>query len=334
MDEAPPANDPLRLKLADWAMDRIVCPRHKTQRLVLRDGTLACGLPDCGARYPIVDGRPILIDEARSVFSIADFVGRRTTTFDPETSEAPSLTPGQRLKAALSNLTPSATYEAKEMQPADALNHVAARIARPRVLVLGAGDAAMEVAGAFDIVYSDVAMRRLTDLIADAHDIPFADRTFDLVLACAVLEHVADPQRCVGEIVRVLRPGGYVFAATPFMQQVHMGAYDFTRFTFVGHRRLFRRFEEIRAGVVNGPATALAWTFEHYLAAFSERAGTRSALRTLARFMTFPILWTDRILARKAGAYTAASAYYFFGQLSERELSDREILEFYKPPVP
>ncbi len=43
-------------------------------------------------------------------------------------------------------------------------------------------------------------------LICDAHDIPFADRSFDGVIVQAVLEHVVDPFRCCEEIHRVLIP--------------------------------------------------------------------------------------------------------------------------------
>ena len=77
-------------------------------------------------------------------------------------------------------------------------------------------------------------------LLGNAETLPFPDASFDLVIAVAVLEHVADPFRCVAEMRRVLAPSGHVYAVTPFLQPVHMGAYDFTRFTPIGHRRLFR----------------------------------------------------------------------------------------------
>jgi SAM-dependent methyltransferase len=43
--------------------------------------------------------------------------------------------------------------------------------------------------------------------------LPFADRSFDAVLSCGVLEHVAEPDRSLEEIRRILRPGGtfYVY---------------------------------------------------------------------------------------------------------------------------
>jgi len=57
---------------------------------------------------------------------------------------------------------------------------------------------------------------------------------FDAVWIQAVLEHVLDPVRVVAEIHRVLRPGGLVYSEIPFMQEVHEGAYDFTRFRLSG----------------------------------------------------------------------------------------------------
>jgi SAM-dependent methyltransferase len=45
-------------------------------------------------------------------------------------------------------------------------------------------------------------------LMAPAETLPFADGSFDLVSANMVVEHVADPRRMLGEIHRVLRPGG------------------------------------------------------------------------------------------------------------------------------
>ncbi|MGF1466293.1 MAG: methyltransferase domain-containing protein [Sandaracinaceae bacterium] len=43
---------------------------------------------------------------------------------------------------------------------------------------------------------------------ASAYQIPFADATFDVVLALDVLEHLDDDVDAAQEIARVLRPGG------------------------------------------------------------------------------------------------------------------------------
>ena len=76
-----------------------------------------------------------------------------------------------------------------------------------------------------------------------------ADDSCDAVVVQAVLEHVLDPQVVVDEINRVLKPGGLVYAETPFMQQVHAGRYDFSRYSDAGHRWLFRQFEEVDRGL-------------------------------------------------------------------------------------
>lgn len=48
----------------------------------------------------------------------------------------------------------------------------------------------------------------------DAQEIPFADETFDAVIANFMLYHVPDRPKALGEVKRVLRPGGKLIAAT------------------------------------------------------------------------------------------------------------------------
>lgn len=45
-------------------------------------------------------------------------------------------------------------------------------------------------------------------ICADAHEIPFLDGSFDLVICTETLEHVVDPLRVLLEIRRCLSPGG------------------------------------------------------------------------------------------------------------------------------
>jgi SAM-dependent methyltransferase len=181
-----------------------------------------------------------------------------------------------------------------------------------------------------ELVETDVSFGPRTMLICDAHDIPFKGETFDGAIAQAVLEHVADPYRCVEEIFRVLRPNGTIYAETPFMQQVHGKCFDFTRFTDRGHRRLFRRFKEVRSGICGGPGTALAWSCQYFLLSFTANKVARAFVRIGVKLSLFWLKYFDYILQNKPGAVDAASGFFFLGQKSESIITDREVCEQYR----
>jgi 2-polyprenyl-3-methyl-5-hydroxy-6-metoxy-1,4-benzoquinol methylase len=58
-------------------------------------------------------------------------------------------------------------------------------------------------------------LERLTWEVADIQAIAHPDASFDTVVSCETVEHVPDPRRAVGELARVLRPGGRLFLTTP-----------------------------------------------------------------------------------------------------------------------
>lgn len=79
--------------------------------------------------------------------------------------------------------------------------------------------------------------------------LPFRDEVAGAVICKDVLEHVADPQRAVWEIHRVLKPGGIVFCSVPFIHPFHRvdrEKYpDFWRFTKDGVEQLFSNFRTV-----------------------------------------------------------------------------------------
>lgn len=52
-------------------------------------------------------------------------------------------------------------------------------------------------------------------IVTTGFELPFPAATFDLVTSFQVLEHVPDPLAFLGELARVLRPGGTAILATP-----------------------------------------------------------------------------------------------------------------------
>lgn len=55
----------------------------------------------------------------------------------------------------------------------------------------------------------------LADVKMDIHEIPFEDHSFDVIFCNHVMEHVADDLKCMREIQRVLRPGGFAIMQVP-----------------------------------------------------------------------------------------------------------------------
>jgi SAM-dependent methyltransferase len=84
-------------------------------------------------------------------------------------------------------------------------------------------------------------LRGAIDVWGDAHRLPFREGSVDTVLCIELLEHVPDPDRCLAQVVRVLRPGGRLLVTVPFIAPLHAMPYDFSRMTAPGIRALLAR---------------------------------------------------------------------------------------------
>jgi|TARA_B100001971_G_C18139884_1_gene509797 SAM-dependent methyltransferase len=274
--------------------------------------------------YPIIDGIPILINEENSLFSIKDFMSKKTTTI---------LLGKSKIKAAIRKIIPSISLNIKAR---DNYHELVTIIPDNSViLIIGGsiqGNGIEEIYSneSYEIIESDVSFGPFTKIISDAHNIPFENGIFDCVIIQAVLEHVLNPQRCVNEIFRVLKSSGIVYAETPFMQQVHMKEYDFTRFTHLGHRRLFRKFEEIKSGPCCGPGMALAWSYVYFLRSFFTSRWMSKILTVFGHLTSFFLKYFDYYLIDMPGSYDSASGYYFLGKKTNKCLSDKELIKQFR----
>ena len=113
-------------------------------------------------------------------------------------------------------------------------DHILALPVNAKILELGCGPAYLwkenlsRIPSAWDITLSDLSSGMLDsawrNLVVtgraynfkeiDAQSIPFADETFDAVIANHMLYHVPDKAKALAEIKRVLKTGGRFFATT------------------------------------------------------------------------------------------------------------------------
>jgi SAM-dependent methyltransferase len=68
---------------------------------------------------------------------------------------------------------------------------------------------------------------------------------FDAVFCTEVLEHVSNPFEAIIEISRILKPGGYLFASSPFGFRIHGPLPDNWRISEHGWRELLKNFENL-----------------------------------------------------------------------------------------
>lgn len=76
------------------------------------------------------------------------------------------------------------------------------------------------------------------DIVSDITKIPQPDASFDAVMCIEVLEHVPYPADALGELARLLKPGGYLILTAPFCSLTHLAPY----FYQTGYSRYFYEY--------------------------------------------------------------------------------------------
>jgi SAM-dependent methyltransferase/uncharacterized protein YbaR (Trm112 family) len=275
---------------------KLVCPQSR-QPLQFRDGQLQT--QDGSHTYPVLSGVPVLMPPEQQAAYLAQQQGSMEKEYGGVSRQGPVRRWFNRVVNRDYRSQPSvdAFVQSIESQPDAALcvavgggpNHV-----HPKLVNLNIG------------LFPNV------HVVGDAYSLPYADDSVDAIHCEAVLEHLEFPNEAVAEMFRVLRPGGQLFAATPFMQHFHAYPNHFQNFTVIGHKRLFERagFEVVSAGVCVGPTYAVFGLLFRYLYTYLSIPVIRQLVAGSAAVIALLLRPLDKRLNQSAQAHLLASTTY------------------------
>ena len=310
-----------------FLFDKLICPVCNSKVSYFKS-FVKCNNSTCGKEFPVINNIPIMINERESIFSIENF-GQKYNNKSFKYKNKDSI-----FKKLILKMTPSISNNLSSKKNFFLLQKLLLKKEKPAILIIGGATITAGTEVIINprniVIESDVYFGPRTQIIIDSHNIPYENDTFDLIIFQAVLEHVLDPTKCVREAYRVLKDDGLVFSATPFMQQVHMKQYDFTRFTYLGHRRLFRSFKEIDSGAFAGTGVALAWSIKYFVRSLSNNKNIRIILEVFVSFFIFWLKYIDLFTINNKGTYDGASGFYFIGKKSDTILNDQELIKLFK----
>jgi len=295
--------EPLNPRVRDQVLQgKIVCPRsgkplaldEARRRLVTGDGAEA---------YPITEvGVPVLL--AAPGEQMAEFESSRNMESE-YTAEAMEDRRGMagKLRAILFDDYRSPACNAAFARVFDGGN--AGRL----LLAVGGGPLRAHP----DFTNLNIGPFPNVDVVGDAHRIPYAEGAVDAIYCEAVLEHLYAPIRAVEEMWRVLKPGGQVFACTPFLQAYHGYPHHYQNYTLTGHQRLFtdRGFRVLEAGACVGPVYTWVSLTQILLAEYAPLGRWLSRAWLL---LSAPLRPLDRIIHDRANAHVMASTTYLVAE--------------------
>lgn len=180
------------------------------------------------------------------------------------------------------------------------------------VLNLGAGNQALDLA---NVIRMDVTLTPYSDVVGDAHALPFKPAVFDLIFSQAVVEHLRNPFLAAQEMFDALRNGGYVYGDCNFVFAYHGYPHHYFNASEQGLEEAFKPFEKLKTGVApfQMPSFALLMVLSTYLNKMSpsDDPGVNAYRALLQKVLDQPLQKYDALFTEAAALYVAAGVYFF-----------------------
>lgn len=281
------------------------CPTCMSANIKIFENSVACN--NCGVVYPMVNQQPLMLVEGSLI--------REWYTKDKDKKITP-------LHKLFNNVA--------LFRPEDRLWSFDARAAIERLLSetdpAKDGNLVVCIGSGYEKVFRNkfskykgvchVGLPHIgtVNVIGDAMRLPLQDGSVDLMFSSGVFEHINNPELAMKEALRVLKPGGMIYADIPFIRGYHADPVDYQRYTYSGIETVFARngFKLIEKGVCDGPFTAAVLGALDILKLIPTRA-VAGVFRWGFSWILHPLKYIDVLLWRTKGAKFFACNFYYVG---------------------
>lgn len=167
-----------------------------------------------------------------------------------------------------------------------------------------------------EVVNVDIFPFPEVDIVANATHLPFKNNSVDAAVSESLFEHVPDASLVAKEMVRVVKPGGYIYVSAPFIHPYHASPDDFNRWTISGLKHMFPELEIVKAGVRSGPWSALLMFMAYWLGVIFSFGSVKVAPFLAHIFMLIlgPFKYLDYFFMKIPGSEAVATHLYILGR--------------------